>query len=206
MYAALHPEKIKNLVTTVTPTNFDTDKGLLHIWMKGLDMDSVVDAFGNVAGDVMNLGFLLMNPARLMIDKYVGFLENVDDRTFVENFVRMEKWIFDSPDVPGETLRQFISDCYHKNLLIQSRLTLGGRRVDLKNITMPLLNIYGKYDHLVPPEAAEVLPSKVSSVDVEDICLPTGHIGIYVSSKIQKLFVPKISAWLKEREAFDEMV
>ena len=69
---------------------------------------------------------------------------------------------------------------------------------------MPLLNMYGKYDHLVPPEAAEMLPSKVGSTDVEDICLPTGHIGIYVSSKIQKQFVPKISAWLKAREAFDE--
>ena len=64
--------------------------------------------------------------------------------------------------------------------------------------------MYGKYDHLVPPEAAEVLPGKVGSKDVEDICLSTGHIGIYVSSKIQKLFVPKISAWLKEREAFDD--
>jgi len=204
MYSALHPEKIKNLVTTVTPTNFDTDKGLLHIWMKGVDMDGVADTFGNVAGDVMNLGFLLLNPARLMIDKYVGFLENVDDRSFVENFVRMEKWIFDSPDVPGETFRQFISDCYHKNLLIQSKMELEGKRVDLKKITMPLLNMYGKYDHLVPPEAAEVLPSKVGSKDVEDICLPTGHIGIYVSSKIQQQFVPKISAWLKEREAFEK--
>lgn len=134
----------------------------------------------------------------------MGFFENVDDRAFVENFIRMEKWIFDSPDVPGETFRQFISDCYHKNLLIQSKLELGGRRVDLKNITMPLLNMYGKCDHLVPPEAAEVLPSKVGSKDVEDICLPTGHIGIYVSSKIQKQFAPKNSAWLKEREVFDD--
>ncbi|MGA9235428.1 MAG: alpha/beta fold hydrolase, partial [Desulfobacterales bacterium] len=39
MYSALHPEKIKNLVTTVTPTNFDTDQGLLHIWMKNVDAD-----------------------------------------------------------------------------------------------------------------------------------------------------------------------
>ncbi|MGA8020269.1 MAG: alpha/beta fold hydrolase, partial [Desulfobacterales bacterium] len=122
MYSALHPEKIKNLVTTVTPTNFDTDQGLLHIWMKNVDADRMVKTFGNMPGDIMNLGFLLLNPARLMIDKYVGFLENVDNKTFVENFVRMEKWIFDSPDVPGETFRQFITDCYQKNLLIQSKM------------------------------------------------------------------------------------
>ena len=200
MYSALHPEKIKNLVTTVTPTNFDTDQGLLHIWMKNVDADRMVETFGNMPGDVMNLGFLLLNPARLMIDKYVGFLENVDNKTFVENFVRMEKWIFDSPDVPGETFRQFIKDCYQKNLLIQSKMELGGRRVDLKNITMPLINFYGQYDHLVPPAACELLTSKVGSKDTQDICLQTGHIGIYVSSKFQKEFAPKIAGWLKERE------
>ena len=200
MYSALHPEKIMNLVTTVTPTNFDTDQGLLHIWMKNVDADRMVETFGNMPGDIMNLGFLLLNPARLMIDKYVGFLENVDNKNFVENFVRMEKWIFDSPDVPGETFRQFIQDCYQKNLLIQSKMELGGRRVDLKKITMPLINFYGQYDHLVPPAACELLTSKVGSKDTEDICLKTGHIGIYVSSKFQKEFAPKIANWLKERE------
>ena len=200
IYSALHPEKVKNLVTTVTPTNFDTDQGLLHIWMKDLDVDRMIDAHGNMPGDLLNFGFLLLNPAQLMINKYVGFLENMDNHKFVENFIRMEKWIFDSPDVPGETFRQFTKDCYQKNLLIQSKLMVGGRRVELKKITMPLLNYYGKYDHLVPPEACELLTGKVGSKDTTDICLDTGHIGIYVSSKCQKEFAPKIARWLKERD------
>jgi polyhydroxyalkanoate synthase len=201
IYSALHPEKIKNLVTTVTPTHFDTDKGLLHVWMKGIDPDLLVDTYGNIPGDVMNFGFLLLNPARLMIDKYVGFHEHMDNKAFVENFVRMEKWIFDSPDLPGELFREFTKGCYQKNLLIQSRLEVGGQRVDLKNITMPLLNFYGKYDHLVPPEACEQLKNKVGSRDVTDVCLDTGHIGIYVSSKCQKEFAPRISSWLRQRDA-----
>lgn len=200
IYAALHPEKIKNLVTTVTPTNFDTDQGLLHVWMRGVGADQMVEAFGNMPGDLLNFGFLFLNPARLMIDKYVGFMEQMDDKTFVENFIRMERWIFDSPDVPGETFRQFIKDCYQKNLLIQSRMEIGGQIVDLKNITMPLLNIYGKFDHLVPPAACELLTGRVGTKDTEDVCLETGHIGIYVSSKCQREFAPKIVAWLKERE------
>jgi polyhydroxyalkanoate synthase len=158
------------------------------------------DAYGNMSGDVMNLGFLLLNPARLILDKYVGFFENMDNKAFVENFVRMEKWIFDSPDVPAATFRQFIEDCYQQNLLIQNKMELGGRRVDLKQITMPLLNIYGKFDHLVPPEACERLTGAVGSEDTEDLCLNTGHIGIYVSSKYQAEFAPKIAGWLKERE------
>jgi polyhydroxyalkanoate synthase len=200
MYSALHSEKIKNLITTVTPTNFDTDKGLLHVWMKYTDAFLMGESYGNMPGDLMNLGFLLLNPARLILDKYVGFYENMDDKDFVENFIRMEKWIFDSPDVPAATFHQFVTDCYRKNLLIQSKLELNGRRVDLKNITMPLLNFYGQYDHLVPPEACELLTKAVGSKDTEDICLKTGHIGIYVSSKCQREFGPKIVKWLKERE------
>jgi polyhydroxyalkanoate synthase subunit PhaC len=200
IYSALHPDKIKNLVTTVTPTNFDTKKGLLHVWMEHLDVDRVVDTYGNLPADMMNLGFLLLNPARLMIDKYVGFMENMDNKQFVENFVRMEKWIFDSPDLPGEVFRQFIKDCYQGNKLIQSKLEVDGIRVDLKKLTMPLLNIYGKYDHLVPPEACELLVKHVGSTDTEDLCLNTGHIGIYVSSKFQEAFAPKIAGWLKARD------
>jgi len=204
MYSSLHPEKIKNLVTTVTPTNFDTDKGLLHIWMKNTSAFMMGESYGNMPGDLMNLGFLLLNPARLIIDKYVGFFEHMDNKAFVENFVRMEKWIFDSPDIPAATFKQFIEDCYQKNLLIQSKLELDGKRVDLKNITMPLLNFYGKFDHLVPPEACELLTREVGSKDTEDICLNTGHIGIYVSSKCQELFAPKVAAWLKAREGTEK--
>jgi polyhydroxyalkanoate synthase subunit PhaC len=203
MYSALHPEKIKNLITTVTPSSFDTDKGLLHVWMKNLNVDKMISAFGNIPGDVMNLGFLLLNPARLVIDKYVGFAELMDNKDFVENFVRMEKWIFDSPDVPGETFRQLIEDCYKKNLLIQSKMYLDGKRVDLKKLTMPLLNFYGKFDHLVPPEACEQLTGAVGSKDIEDVCIETGHIGIYVSSRAQKQFAPKIIQWLKSRDQED---
>jgi polyhydroxyalkanoate synthase subunit PhaC len=199
IYAALHPHKVKNLVTTVSPTNFDTEQGLLHTWMRDMDVDKMVEAFGNIPGDMLNFGFLLLNPARLMLDKYVGLMENLEDKAFLENFVRMEKWIFDSPDVPGETFRQFMKDCYQKNLLIQSKMVVG-RRVDLSNITMPLLNFYGRFDHLVPPEACERIVDAVSSNDATNICLDTGHIGIYVSSKCQKAFAPKIVEWLTERE------
>ena len=200
IYTALHPGKIKNLITTVTPSNFDTQKGLLHIWMKSMDVDSVVKTYGNLSADIMNLGFLMLNPARLMIDKYVGFVENMDKKIFVENFVRMEKWIFDSPDLPGEVFREFVKECYQQNKLIQSKLYVGGKRVNLKKITMPMLNIYGKYDHLVPPEACDQITREVGSKDTEDICLDTGHIGIYVSAKCQEAFAPKIAAWLKERD------
>ena len=200
MYSALHPEKVNTLTTTVTPSNFDTQDGLLHSWLRDLDVDKIVSVFGNMPADILNFGFLLLNPARLMIDKYKTFMSKMEDKTYVENFLRMEQWIFESPDVPGETFRQFIKDCYQDNLLIQNKMKLGDQVVDLTNITMPLLNIYGRYDHLVPPEACNKLTGAVGSSDVKDICLDTGHVGIYVSSKVQSQFAPVICEWLRERD------
>jgi polyhydroxyalkanoate synthase len=200
IYSALHPEKVKNLITTVTPTNFDTDSGLLNIWARSLDENKLVDTYGNFPGDLLNLGFLLLNPARLMIDKYVGLMENLTDQDFVENFVRMERWIFDSPDLPGETFREFIKYFYKENRLIKNELIIGGKRVNLKKITMPVLNIFAKHDHLVPPDASDRYIFETGSIDKENVCLNTGHIGIYVSSKMQSEFGPRIVKWLAARD------
>jgi len=200
MYAALHPQKVKNLITTVAPTNFATEAGLLHRWIGGLDVDRLVDAYGNIPGAMLNTIFLMLNPMRLMVDKYVTFTEQCADQGFVENFLRMEKWIFDSPAIPGETFRQFAKDCYQRNLLIQNKMVIDGHPINLANITMPLLNIYARHDHLVPPAACSMLPQKVGGRDVENVCLDCGHIGIYVSRKSQNLLTPKIAAWLAQRD------
>jgi polyhydroxyalkanoate synthase subunit PhaC len=200
IYAALHPDKVKNLITVATPANFATDKGLLHIWMREIDVDRMIEAFGNIPGNLLNVVFLMLNPARMLFDKYLGFLENMDNKDFVENYIRTEKWIFDSPDIPGETLRQIIKDLYQQNLLIQNKMELGGHRVELRQIVMPLMNLYGRYDHLVPPEASEGLSSYVASEDTQEICLDTGHIGLYVSARSQKELIPQIAAWLSNRD------
>jgi len=210
IYTALHPEKILNLVTLVTPVNFDTDKGLLHVWAKALDVDKMVDTYGIIPGDIMNAGFLLTDPFRLLIDKYVGLFEKMEcerddqeclttNEQTVSNFLRMEKWIFDSPDQAGEAYRQFIKDFYQKNLLIKNELVIDGQKVNLKNIKVPLLNIMAQLDHLVPNEASIPLNDAVASTDKDMAVFPTGHIGIFVSGKSQREIVPKITSWLIPR-------
>ena len=62
-YTALHPEKIKNLITMVTPVDFHVEAmagcGLLNTWVRGMDPDAMVGAFGNIPGDYMNFGYLM---------------------------------------------------------------------------------------------------------------------------------------------------
>jgi polyhydroxyalkanoate synthase len=198
IYTALYPEKVKNLAIMVTPIDFHTDTGLLNVWSHYLDVDRMVGAFGNVPGDFMNVGFLLLNPLRLMFQKYVDFIDHVDDKNFVSNFVRMEKWIFDSPDQVGEAFKQFIKCMYQENQLAKGEFTLDGRRVDLKNITQPVLNVFGEKDHLVPPACSRPFTDLVGSKDKKVLSFATGHIGLFTSSHSQREYAPAIARWLAD--------
>ena len=201
IYTALHPDKIRNLVTMVAPFDFDTEDGLLNVWSRHMDVDLMVDTLGNIPGDFMNLGFLMMKPFQLMMDKYIGLVESADDPEIVRSFLRMEKWIFDSPDQAGETFRKFLNELYKKNSLIKGELEISGRRVDMKRIDMPVFNVFAEQDHLVPPACSRALKGIIASTDYTEKSFPVGHIGMYVSSRSQRELAPAIAGWLRERSA-----
>ncbi|MEE7567060.1 class III poly(R)-hydroxyalkanoic acid synthase subunit PhaC, partial [Xanthomonas sp. Kuri4-3] len=100
-YAALRREKVRNLVTMVTPVDFHTPDNMLSNWARLIDVDLFVDTLGNVPADLMNASYLMLKPFRLNLQKYVGLLDILDDRRALEDFMRMEKWIFDSPTWPA---------------------------------------------------------------------------------------------------------
>ena len=197
-YSAMHPDKVRNLVTMVTPVDFRTADNMLSAWVQNLDVDLLVDTMGNVPGELLNWTFLSLKPFSLTGQKYVNMVDLLDDPDKVKNFLRMEKWIFDSPDQAGETFRQFIKDFYQRNGLINGGVQIGEYQVDLKNITCPILNIYAMHDHLVPPNASKALKGRTGSKDYTELAFPGGHIGIYVSGKAQKEVTPAIGKWLNE--------
>jgi polyhydroxyalkanoate synthase len=165
-----------------------------------MNVDALVDSYRIVPGDFLNAGFLMLMPFSLNIRKYVDMLDIMEDKEKLLNFLRMEKWIFDSPGQSGECLRQFIKDCYQENKLVKGELRIGDRRVDLSNITMPLLNIYASADHLVPPATTKPLNDLVGTDDKTLYEFKGGHIGVFVGSKSQKELAPAISKWLHERD------
>jgi polyhydroxyalkanoate synthase len=111
----------------------------------------------------------------------------------------MEKWIFDSPDQCGEAFRQFIKDFYQGNKLVRNEVEIGGRRVELPDITQPVLNIFAEQDHLVPPSASRVLGDCIGTDDYTQLAFRGGHIGIYVSGRAQREVPPAIHDWLRAR-------
>ena len=199
IYSAIHPEKVRNLITLVTPVDFSTNDGLLFRWAKNMNMDALVDGYGNIPGDFLNNGFALLKPM-MGAAKFMNLLNIVDDKDKLMNYLRMEKWINDSPDQAGETYRQFMKDLYQENKLVKGELEIGEHKVDLKNITMPLLNIYGTEDHLVPPASTIPLNDHVGTKDKELYKFQGGHIGVFVGGRSQKELAPAVAEWLQKRD------
>ena len=200
IYSSLHPEKIKNLVTHVTPIDFSVNDGLLFRWSKDMDFEKLVKGFdGLVPGSFLNDGFEMLKPM-MKIQKSTGLINSMEEKTKLLNFLRMEKWINASPDQAGACFLQFMQDLYQGNKLIKGELEVGGKKVDLKNLTMPLLNIYATYDHLVPPTATIPLNDYVGTKDKTIYKFEGGHIGVFVGGKSQKELSPAVTKWLKERD------
>jgi polyhydroxyalkanoate synthase len=201
MYTGIHPEKVKNFILMAAPLDFEADQGPLKKWSRPeyFDADKLVETVGNVSGEFLNFGFLLLDPVNNLYSKYLKFVDKADDDRFVEMFFRMEKWINDGIPLAGETYREFIKKCYQQNLLVKNKFTINGHKVDLDNITMPLLSIIAEYDHLVPKESSISFNDLVPSRDKKMIVFPTGHIGLSVSSATHAKLWPDVIEWLTKR-------
>jgi len=198
-YTALHQEKIRNLITMVTPVDFHTPTNMLSAWVREIDVDLMVDTLGNIPGELLNWTFLSLKPFSLTGLKYVNMVDTIEDPEKLENFLRMEKWISDSPDQAGEAFRQFVKEFFQQNGLLNGTVTLADQKVNLSDISCPIFNIYGEQDHLVPPAASQALKGVTASKDYSEHAFPGGHIGIYVSGKAQGSIPAAIGTWLDER-------
>jgi polyhydroxyalkanoate synthase subunit PhaC len=167
MFTALHPEKVKNLILLAAPIDFATRDGLLNLWSRPecFDVDRFVDTYGNCPAEFLQASFLLLKPVQNLIEKPLLLFERAEDPDFVDDYLTMEMWINDNIPVPGEVYRQFVKYLYQQNLLVQNRMPVGRRVVNLRRINCPVLNIMAQADDLVPCAQSEPFGSLVGSRD-----------------------------------------
>jgi polyhydroxyalkanoate synthase len=190
-YAALHPQKIRNLVTAVTPVDFHADQkeerpdtGFMNVWTRGLepqDVDLLIEAMGNIPGELGGTMFSLMTPFRTLTKYNLTLIHAGQDADALLNFLRMEKWLADRPDHTGAAAQQWLKELYQQNKLVRGEFLVDGRRVDLSAVTMPILNIYSETDTIIHPLSSKALRSHVGSSDYTEMPMAGGHIGVLVA-------------------------
>ena len=198
-YTAIHPESVKNFIATAPVIDGWRDTTVISNLAKHIDVDKMVRIIGNMPPEFMYYCFSVLKPFEQGIEKYVNFFKNIDNQKFVDNFLRVEKWLGDTPPIPGELFRQWIKDIYQENLLIQNKMYVGRDHIDLRKIDMPIFTQVAVGDHLVSPECSMPLHYAVGSQDKTLRIYPTGHVGMIASSLSQKKVLPELGQWLSER-------
>jgi polyhydroxyalkanoate synthase subunit PhaC len=206
-YAALHRENVRNLITVATPVDFHidqdqerTDTGFVNVWTRGLaakDIDLLVDAMGNIPGEMGGTVFSLMTPFRTLTKYNMTLVQAAQDPDALMNFLRMEKWLANRPDHPGTAARQWLKELYQNNKLVRGELVVDQRPVDLKVLDMPILNVYSDADTIVHPLSCKAMRGAVGSKDYTEMSAAGGHVGILVSRS--KQLPQTIADWLQKR-------
>lgn len=210
-YASLNPEKLGALILAVTPIDFHADmestepakRGYLSGVMRELGPDQIaamIDSYGCLPGHLSGAVFREMTLLD-SIKKYgPALVQSVSgDKEAALNFLRMEKWLLDRPHHPAEAAKQWLIDLYHANKLIDGTFEVSGQSVLLENLTMPVLNIYARHDHIIPPAQSMALKNHVSDgCEYRELELSAGHIGAFVSSRANAAISDAISGWVPE--------
>jgi polyhydroxyalkanoate synthase len=199
MYTTLHQEKVRNLATIAPIIDTENDETVLANFARYLDVKRIAETLGNFPREYLYGCFSMLKPFKQGVNKYLNLVENIDNAKFVQNFLRMEKWLYDTPSIAGETFKQWIEDIYQKNLLVKNEMRVGENLIDLSRINVPLLNIVAEEDHLVSPQCSVALNDSVSSVDKRLMHFHTGHVGLIASSYSQNNVLPKVGQWLRIR-------
>jgi polyhydroxyalkanoate synthase len=200
LYAALHPEGIKNFIPLTVPYDLSKQDIPFSQFTASIDPELIVSIYGNCPAWMMKLNFTSMSPVHHLLNKHVGLYRNKDRAGFAETFALFERWMNSDVPLAGQTCRELIKELFHQNLLARGQFKVGGQIVNLKNIRCPVLNVVGEFDDVVHPQASLPLADATASNDKQTLVFPAGHLGVIVSSNAHKKLWPQVITWLKERD------
>jgi polyhydroxyalkanoate synthase len=202
VYAALSAAPLRNIILLTAPLGFsEQPEGSMALWLEEqrLDVDRLLVAFENVPGELIRFWAKMLKPAENFVGAYVALWKQMDDAAAVQGWQAINRWVEDVIPFAGAAFRQFVVDYVRENKLVTGQLEVGGRRVDLRSIRAPLLNVVAQYDHLVARSQAESIMDLIASQDKEFRVIPSTHVGIMASARARYKLWPEIAAWLAPR-------
>ena len=203
IYAAVRPDEgLRNLLLLTAPLDFSNREGITFArWTdeRYFNVDLILDAFGNMPGEMIDYGAKALRPVENYITNYCKLWDNLDDPRVVEAWHAMNTWVTDNIPMAGAAYRQLIVELYRNNHLMKNELIVRGERVDLGRIRANLLTVIAEGDHITPPCQSEALLEKTGSRDREVYRIQGGHIGIMAGSGAPKTTWPHIEQWLSAR-------
>ena len=200
---ANNQKNIDKLILMATPIDFRKDNTTVSLWSKSIDTDKIIKTFGHFDGYLLDFVFNMRNPANFA--KYFTLWKNLDNKDFVNTFFDVEKWLHDTPPIPGKLYKKIVNDCYKNNLLITGNMKLveeddnNNNKININKIIIPVLSIIAEKDDLVSPISSLVINDYISSKEKEVFRYPGGHVSLCISDTAHKELWPKVANWIKSK-------
>jgi polyhydroxyalkanoate synthase len=85
-------------------------------------------------------------------------------------------WNADATRMPAANHSFYLRSCYLENKLARGEMVLGGEKLDLKSIKLPIYNLAAREDHIAPARSV-LLGSKSFGGPVKFVLSGSGHIA-----------------------------
>ena len=203
IYAALNPERVNTLTLAGAPIDFHAGEPVIHEVLRRLapggDLyfyEALVAAGGGVLnGEQMLGGFISINPGD-EISRQIELLLNLDDPAHLARYQQFENWFKHTQDIPGAFYLWIVRHLFRDNELVRGSLTVGGRRVDLGQIDVPLHLLAGATDHITPPDQVFAIANHVSTApsQIGTDVTSGGHLGLFMGHQALRQHWPPLLA------------
>jgi polyhydroxyalkanoate synthase subunit PhaC len=194
IYAAIHPQKVRNLVTLATPVDFSftrepdlrEDSRRQPNWMEEAEK-IVCPSFEPLKSwdksEHESAVFPLIEGGR---------------RVFY--FHALEPLLTGGKNHVGMCFRQFLQDLFLENRLVKGTLQVGPFTVNLRHIQMPVLNVCAEGDYLVPLISGKALNELAGSTDKTLLNITQEKLKRLAGPQYFLHLLPEIGSWLKKRD------
>lgn len=152
-------------------------------------------AFGCIPEKILHAPFPFMKPRDHFAKPRLLF-ENILNDAYLKNFRSLDRWVTDNVPFPGRVFQEIVTGCYQENRLAKGEMLVGSRKVNLKAANMPVLNVFAKNDHIVPPATAK-RNSKLLGGKTTDKEYDAAHLTITVAHPIRKTDWAETEHWLR---------
>lgn len=135
-------------------------------------------AMGGAPAPLVKQAFQLSSVDK-MITKPLAIAMNLHDREFLAQIEAVDRFTDNMLAYPGRTFGQLYHRFFRANDLSHGYLDLGGRRILLENVRVPVLVIAGESDVLAPRKAVHRLSKLLVNAPKRRyrVC-PGGHLGV----------------------------
>lgn len=190
IYTALHPDKVNTLSMGGAPIDYHAGESAILDSirkMKRLGNEMLIYRAmvalggGNHLGISQINGFKLLEPAE-EIKRLSALWENIADPNYVQRHIDFTNWFEWGQDVPGAFYLWIVQHLFINNELIQRKLLVDGKVVDLAAIECPLFLLAGSRDHITPAPQQFALATYASTPDdaVTTELVDAGHLGLFM--------------------------